>query len=46
MTNNQSSASAYKEDDAFWLIQFATFEENVDEYEEKFFEWASGVQFS
>ena len=39
-------AFAYKEDDAFWLIQFATFEDNLDEYEEKFFEWASGVQFS
>lgn len=35
----------YKTNDAFWLVQFATLTENVDEYSSKIFEWAKGISF-
>jgi len=35
----------YKSDDAFWLVQFATLEEDVDNYESKIIEWAKSVSF-
>ena len=35
----------YKADDAFWLVQFATLTENVDEYSPKILEWAKTVSF-
>lgn len=39
-------AYVYKADDAFWLIQFATLDENVDKYAEQITEWAKSVEFS
>ncbi len=36
----------YKTDDAFWLIQFATLNENVDEYAQQITDWAKSVEFS
>ncbi len=36
----------YKTDDAFWLIQFATFDKNVDEYAQQITDWAKSVEFS
>ena len=30
---------------AFWLVQFATLTENVDEYSPKILEWAKTVSF-
>ncbi|MBQ8358567.1 MAG: hypothetical protein IJX37_01445 [Oscillospiraceae bacterium] len=36
----------YKTNDAFWLIQFATLNENVDEYAQQITEWAKSVEFS
>ena len=35
----------YKAADAFWLVQFATLAENVDEYSPKILEWAKTVSF-
>lgn len=35
----------YKADDAFWLVQFATLTENVDEYRAQILEWAKTVSF-
>ena len=35
----------YKTNDAFWLVQFATLTENVDEYSSKIFEWAKTISF-
>lgn len=35
----------YKEDDAFWVINFATFVENYGEFVESFDVWASSVEF-
>ena len=35
----------YKTDDAFWLVQFATLTENVDEYGSKIVEWAKTISF-
>ncbi len=35
----------YKTDDAFWLVQFATLTENVDEYSSKIIEWAKTISF-
>ena len=35
----------YKSNDAFWLVQFATFTENIDEYNSKITEWAKTVSF-
>ncbi|MBQ9743974.1 MAG: hypothetical protein IJW19_02515 [Clostridia bacterium] len=37
---------SYKEDDAFWLIQFAVRENDAPEYEDRIFEWAKSVEFS
>lgn len=36
----------YKTNDAFWLIQFATLNENVDEYAQQITKWAKSVEFS
>lgn len=36
----------YKAEDAFWLVQFATRKDHVDEYSEKIIGWASTVEFS
>ncbi len=35
----------YKADDAFWLVQFATLTENVNEYRAQILEWAKTVSF-
>lgn len=35
----------YKADDAFWLVQFATLTENVNEYRTQILEWAKTVSF-
>jgi hypothetical protein len=35
----------YKSNDAFWLVQFATLTENVDEYGSKIIEWAKTISF-
>ena len=35
----------YKSNDAFWLVQFATLTENVDEYRAQILEWAKTVSF-
>lgn len=39
-------AYVYKTNDAFWLIQFATLKENVDDYAPQITEWANSVEFS
>ncbi|MBE6631925.1 MAG: hypothetical protein E7623_04410 [Ruminococcaceae bacterium] len=35
----------YKSNDAFWLVQFATLTENVDEYSSKIIKWAKTISF-
>ena len=35
----------YKSNDAFWLVQFATLTENVEEYGPKIIEWAKTISF-
>ena len=35
----------YKSEDAFWLIQFAVHEENVEKYEQNLIDWAKSVKF-
>ena len=35
----------YKSDNAFWLVQFATLEDNVDNYEKDITKWAKTVTF-
>lgn len=35
----------YRTNDAFWLIQFATLSENVDEYAQQITKWAKSVVF-
>ncbi len=35
----------YKSNDAFWLVQFATLTENVNEYRAQILEWAKTVSF-
>ncbi len=35
----------YKSNDAFWLVQFATLTEDVDNYSSKIIEWAKTVSF-
>ena len=35
----------YKADDAFWLVQFATLTENINEYRAQILEWAKTVSF-
>lgn len=36
----------YKTNDAFWLIQFTTLNENADEYAQQITAWAKSVEFS
>ena len=36
----------YKTNDAFWLIQFATLNENADDYAQQITEWAKSVDFT
>lgn len=36
----------YKADDAFWLVQFATLDENVEKYTSQITEWAKSLEFS
>ena len=36
---------AYKEDDAFWMVQFCTRASKAEKYEDKIFEWAKSVEF-
>lgn len=36
----------YKEDDAFWTIQFATLEQNAEKYESEIEKWAQLVEFT
>ncbi len=36
----------YKTDDAFWLFQFSSFEEDYETYREQFVEWAMTVEFA
>lgn len=36
----------YKTDDAFWLVQFATLDKNVEKYAPQITEWAKSVEFS
>ena len=38
-------AYVYKADDAFWLVQFAVYKENVDKLRENITEWAKSVSF-
>ncbi len=35
----------FKTDDAFWLIQFATLEEDFEEYDAQIMEWAKTISF-
>jgi len=35
----------YKSNDAFWLVQFATLTEDVDEYSSRIIEWAKTISF-
>ncbi len=36
---------AYKSDNAMWFIQFATLKQDVEKWEDYFFEWAESVRF-
>lgn len=36
----------YKTDEAFWLVQFATLEENTQDYVESILTWAKSIDFS
>ena len=36
----------YKTNDAFWLVQFATLDENVEKFAQQITEWAKSVEFS
>ncbi|NMD44505.1 MAG: hypothetical protein GYA88_03660 [Clostridiales bacterium] len=36
----------YKVSDAFWMVQFATFEEEYPKHEEQFIDWAKMISFS
>lgn len=36
----------YKAEDAFWIVQFATLEENEEYYLDDIFEWADSVEFT
>ncbi len=38
-------AFVYKSRNAFWLVQFALLDENVEVYEEDIFEWAQSITF-
>lgn len=39
-------AVLYKASDAFWMIQFATQEENAELYQQSFIDWAKSVEFN
>ena len=36
----------YKTDDSFWMVQFATLEENAVKYSQQITEWAKSIEFS
>ena len=38
-------ATTHKTADAFWLIQFACVEDDKDDFEDKFLEWADSITF-
>lgn len=38
-------ASVYKTDEAFWLVQFMTYNDSKDYYIEKFIEWSKSIDF-
>lgn len=38
-------ATTHKTSDAFWLIQFCCFEDEKDEFEDKFLKWADTITF-
>lgn len=38
-------AAIYRDDDSFWLVQFATHEDLYDEYRTTFMEWAKQIYF-
>ncbi len=38
-------AFVYKADNAFWLVQFALLDQNIDDYQEDIFEWAESITF-
>lgn len=35
----------YQSEDAYWLVQFATLEKNMDKYAQSFVQWAQSVEF-
>ena len=39
-------AFIYKADDAFWMVQFATDEDDYDSYTDRIYEWAASVKFN
>ncbi len=39
-------AYVYKANDAFWLVQFATLNQNVETYNQQIIDWAKSVEFS
>lgn len=49
--NNENNETYYyytyifKTDDAFWLIQFATLTENIEDYRDSFVTWAKSIHF-
>ena len=36
----------FKDDDAFWIVQFSTYAKDMDEYRAQFIEWAKTVKFN
>ncbi len=44
-TEYKYTCFAYKEDDAFWVVQFCTKASKAEKYEEQIFEWAKSVKF-
>ena len=42
---NHYFAYVFKSDDAFWLVQFALLEKNVEKYDEHIEKWAKSVKF-
>ncbi len=36
----------YEDGATFWIVQFATLEQNIDEYSQQFLEWAKSVEFA
>lgn len=45
LTSYKYFCFSFKEDDAFWIVQFWTEEGDADKYESKIFEWAKTVEF-